>query len=106
LRSLSDILRYSGAVVYEITVPKEQLRSVVEFRDNRNLGVYALAPWQVLATTQSAFEEEPKLTLGEAGESGSGIIKSFRVIKMQVVGDYKDTVMWPRRELIVPEYAQ
>jgi hypothetical protein len=79
---------------------------VVEFRDDGNAGLLALAPWQVLATTQSAFDDEVKLTLGEATEAGSTIIKTFRVIKMQVVCDYKDQVKWARRELIVPEYSQ
>jgi hypothetical protein len=99
-------LKYSGSVVYEITVPKELLRSVVEFRDDKNEGVVALAPWQVLSTSYSAFEDQQIVTLGEAGEGSHGILKTFRVIKMKVVCDYKDTVKWPRRELIVPEYSQ
>ena len=46
------------------------------------------------------------MTLGEATEAGNTILKTFRVIKMQVVADYKDHVKWARRELVVPEYAQ
>jgi hypothetical protein len=38
-------MRYSGSVIYEITVPKEHLRSVLEFRDDQNEGVLAIAPW-------------------------------------------------------------
>ena len=103
---MQDIVRYSGGVIYEITIPKEHLRSVVEFRDEANEGIMALAPWQVLSTSFSEFEDETRVTLGETGEGGHGILKSFRVIKMKVVSDYKDKVTWPRRELVVPEYAQ
>ena len=106
LRSLQDIISYSGGVIYEITVPKQHLRSVIEFRDDKNAGVVALAPWQVLATLESSFEEEPRVHIGEAGEGGSGILKTYRIVRMQVVADYKDSVKWARRELIVPEYAQ
>ena len=60
----------------------------------------------MLATTQSSSEDEVRVTLGEATEAGNTILKTFRVIKMQVVADYKDHVKWARRELVVPEYAQ
>ena len=99
-------MSYSGGVIYEITVPKEHLRSVVEFRDDKNAGVVALTPWQVLATTESSFEDEPRVHIGDASEGGSGILKTYRIVPMQVVADYKDSVKWARRELIVPEYAQ
>jgi hypothetical protein len=91
------LLKQSGSAIYQIVIPKQYLNTCVEFRDSERPSL-VLTPWQVLKFIEEKSLEYPlKLSVDEAP---SVPLRVFKILKFEVVDDYKNYVKWQRKTVL------